>query len=120
LSEIYEILSPDSFLRPYIEEFETLARMYRIVKEAYEPGISVDREFTRKTAKLVQEHTKSGMIRSSLDTYEIDENTIKNAMIYGTVLASFNVEDFSLNKLSKVSKEEIEKRKEKIRESVIF
>jgi sugar/nucleoside kinase (ribokinase family) len=49
-----------------------------------------------------------------------DENTIKNAMIYGTVLASFNVEDFSLNKLSKVSKEEIEKRKEKIRESVIF
>ena len=49
-----------------------------------------------------------------------DENTIKNAMIYGTVLASFNVEDFSLNKLSKVSKEEIEKRKEKIKESVIF
>jgi len=77
LSEIYEILSPDAFLRPYIEEFETLARMCRIVKEAYEPGISVDREFTRKTAKLVQEHTKSGMIKSTLDIYEIDERTIK-------------------------------------------
>ncbi|OQX71623.1 MAG: sugar kinase [Candidatus Cloacimonas sp. 4484_275] len=49
-----------------------------------------------------------------------NEKTIKNAMIYGTILASFDVEDFSLNKLSKVSSEEIEFRKEKIRQSVIF
>ncbi|MDO9538373.1 MAG: HsdR family type I site-specific deoxyribonuclease, partial [Thermoplasmata archaeon] len=77
LAEIYEILSPDAFLRPYILDIETLARMYRILKEAYEPGISIDKEFTRKTAKLVQEHTKSGAIKSSLEIYEIDENTIR-------------------------------------------
>jgi type I restriction enzyme R subunit len=77
LSDIYEILSPDAFLRPFIEEFETLARIFRIVKEAYEPGISIDKEFTRKTAQLVQEYTKSGMIKSSLDIYEIDEKTVK-------------------------------------------
>ncbi|MEM3626330.1 MAG: type I restriction endonuclease subunit R [Candidatus Micrarchaeaceae archaeon] len=77
LSDMYNILSPDAFLRPYIDELETLARMYRIVKEAYESGISIDKEFTRKTAQLVQEHTKSGAIKSSLEIYEIDEETVK-------------------------------------------
>ncbi|MEM3333729.1 MAG: type I restriction endonuclease subunit R [Thermoplasmata archaeon] len=77
LSDMYDILSPDAFLRPYIDELETLARMYRIVKEAYESGISIDKEFSRKTAQLVQEHTKSGAIKSSLEIYEIDEETVK-------------------------------------------
>jgi len=77
LADIYEILSPDAFLRSYIEEMETLARMYRIVKEAYEPGISVDKEFTRKTAQLVQQYTKSGAIKPTLEIYEIDEKTIR-------------------------------------------
>ncbi len=77
LSDIYEILSPDAFLRPYIDDFDTLARMYRILKEAFEPGISVDREFARKTAALVREHTHSGKIKASLDVYEINEKTLK-------------------------------------------
>ncbi len=77
LSDIYEILSPDAFLRPYIDDYETLARMYRILRESYERGISINKEFTRKTAKLVQEYTKSSKIESTLDVYEIDENTLK-------------------------------------------
>nr|QNO46166.1 hypothetical protein LJAJCFKK_00017 [Methanosarcinales archaeon ANME-2c ERB4] len=77
VSDIYDILSPDAFLRPYLEDIETLAKMCRILKEAYEPGIFIDREFSRKTAKLVQEHTKSSKIRSSLDLYEINEDTLK-------------------------------------------
>ena len=77
LEELYEILSPDAFLRPYIEDFDTLARMYRILKENFERGVLVDRDFTRKTAKLVQEHTKSGKIKSALEVYEINETTLK-------------------------------------------
>lgn len=77
LSDIYEILSPDAFLRSYIESFDTIARIYKILKEAYEPGIITDKEFARKTAKLVQEHTKSGVIKSTIDIYEIDEHTLK-------------------------------------------
>jgi len=77
LSDIYEILSPDAFLRPYIEDYETLARIYRILRENYEIGIVIGKEFTRKTAKLVQEHTKSGKIKPTLDVYEIDENTLQ-------------------------------------------
>ena len=78
LSDMYEIISPDAFLRPYIDDYDTLSRMSRILKEAYEPSLLVDKEFARKTAKLVQEHTKVGKIKSKLDIYEINEETVKN------------------------------------------
>ena len=77
ISNIYEIVSPDAFLRPYISDYDTLSRMFKIVREAYEPKLLVDKEFSRKTAKLVQEHTKSGKIKSSLDIYEINAQTLK-------------------------------------------
>jgi type I restriction enzyme R subunit len=77
LSDIYDILSPDSFLRPYLEDFETLARMYRILREAYEAGILIDQEFSKKTAELVQKHTKSGQIKATLEIYQINEDTLK-------------------------------------------
>lgn len=76
-STIYDILSPDSFLRPYLEDIETLARMYRILREAYEPGIKVDKDFSRKTAQLVQKHTKGGAIKKTLEVYEINEDTLR-------------------------------------------
>jgi len=77
ISVIYDILSPDPFLRPYLEDIETLVRMYKILKEAYQQGVSIYKEFSRKTAKLVQEHTKSGKIKSTLDIYEINEDTLR-------------------------------------------
>ncbi len=77
IADIYEILSPDSFLRPYLEDYEILLRMYRILKEAYDPGVTIDREFSKKTSGLVQQHTSAGIIKSSLDIYEINEDTIK-------------------------------------------
>jgi type I restriction enzyme R subunit len=75
--DIYEIISPDGFLRPYLTDYETLARMYRILREAYEPGIAVDREFARKTARLVQEQTQSGAVKPALEVYEINEDTLR-------------------------------------------
>jgi type I restriction enzyme R subunit len=77
LSAIYEIISPDAFLRPYVDDYETLSRMYKSLIENYERGIPIDREFTRKTAMLVQEHTRSGVIGPTLDIYEIDEETLR-------------------------------------------
>ena len=77
LSNLYEILSPDAFLRPYLENYDTLSRMYRILKEAYEPGVVIDRELARKTASLVQEHTRSGKIKASLEVYEINEDLLR-------------------------------------------
>jgi len=77
LESIYEIISPDAFLRPYINDFEALTEIYKLLKEAYGTQILVDREFMRKTAELVKQHTKSGEIKLTLDVYEINEETLK-------------------------------------------
>ncbi|SCG85972.1 type I restriction endonuclease subunit R [Methanobacterium congolense] len=76
LSEIYEIISPDKFLRNYIEDYETLAGMYKILREAYE-SIEIEKELLRKTANLVQKYTKSSNITSTLDIYEINDKTLE-------------------------------------------
>ena len=62
LQDIYEILSPDPFLRPFLADFNELLRMFHLVRAAYERGQPVDKEFLRKTAKLVQKHTETGTI----------------------------------------------------------
>ena len=77
LAAIYEIISPDAFLRDYIEDYETLSRMYRILRENYDRTIDIDKDFTRKTIELVKKHTKSGNIQPTLEIFEIDENTLE-------------------------------------------
>jgi type I restriction enzyme R subunit len=77
IESIYEIISPDAFLRPYINDFETLTEIYKLLKEAYGGQILVDREFMRKTAELVKQHIKSGEVKLNLDVYEINEKTLK-------------------------------------------
>lgn len=76
LSEIYEIISPDGFLRPFLADYDQLARMYRLLRAAYD-SVFVDHDLTRKTARLVQEHTHSGAIQDSLDVYEINDSLLE-------------------------------------------
>ena len=76
LADLYEIISPDAFLYPYIQDYDQLSRMYRLLRAAYE-SVFVDRELTRKTAKLVQQHTYSGTIQDTLEVYEINENLLE-------------------------------------------
>ena len=71
LQDIYEILSPDPFLRPFLEDYERLVEMYRLVRSAYEPHVPVDKSFLRKTAEIVQQHTLTSQIREPQATYEI-------------------------------------------------
>ena len=47
-----------------------------------------------------------------------EETTIKNAMIYGTVTASFNVESFSIDRLREISMKDILARKEIMERSI--
>jgi len=77
LEDLYEVLSPDAFLRPYLEDYETVSRMVRLLREAYEPGVSVDREFQRKTEALVRERTEAGPIQDTLEVYEINERLLE-------------------------------------------
>ena len=71
LEEVYEILSPDPFLRPFLEDYQALVAMYRLLRSAYEPHIPVDKSFLRKTAEIVQKHTTTSAVHEPAETYEI-------------------------------------------------
>ncbi len=51
---------------------------------------------------------------------ELDEMTLRRAMGYGTVLASFNVEDFGTERVARLSREEIDERFDQLREMTRF
>ena len=40
----------------------------------------------------------------------LDDETLRKAVIYGSVMASFNVEDFSLNRMKRLKHSEIQER----------
>jgi sugar/nucleoside kinase (ribokinase family) len=50
----------------------------------------------------------------------LDEATLRRAIVYGSVMASFTVEDFSLNRLKRLKESEISQRFESFQELVRF
>ena len=74
--ELYEIISPDPFLRPYLKDYGELTGMYRLVRANYERGIPVDKSFLRKTAKLVQEYAVTTGIEEPGKVQRLDADTL--------------------------------------------
>ena len=74
---LYEIISPDKFLRPYIDDYATLSAIYKVVRNAYARRIQVDREFQRKTNNLIQEKIGIAKLEESNELFEINEKTIE-------------------------------------------
>jgi type I restriction enzyme R subunit len=76
LQDLYEMISPDVFLREFMADYHRVADMYATLRSAYESGPFVDQELARKTARLVQEQTQAGVIRESVKVYEINVQTL--------------------------------------------
>ncbi|MGH2506988.1 MAG: hypothetical protein ACRDHZ_06195 [Ktedonobacteraceae bacterium] len=62
LQNLYEVLSPDAFLRPYLEDYEALAELYAFVRSELDL-VSADKELTRKTRELLRLHTMSSPLQ---------------------------------------------------------
>ncbi len=77
LEELYEILSPDAFLRQFLEDYGLLTEMYRLLRANYERGVAVDRGCLRKTARLVQKHTDTGAIQAPEKVHKLDAKTLE-------------------------------------------
>jgi len=73
---LYEIISPDAFLRPYINSYTTLSSMYQVVRNAYAKTMHIDREFQKKTAELVQTHIQSSPVKLGTELVKLDEKGI--------------------------------------------
>jgi type I restriction enzyme R subunit len=77
LEELFEILSPDPFLRDYLDDYEKLTRIYQLLRAAYEPSVPVDRGFLRKTADLVKKHTITPVIFEPKDEHDLTPETLE-------------------------------------------
>ena len=76
LEDLYEILSPDPFLREFVDDYQKLADLYALLRSAYDNRGITDRELARKTAYLVQEHTVSGAIHDVVSVYEVNPQAL--------------------------------------------
>ena len=77
LQNLYNILSPDTFLHPFIEDYQTLAILYRLIRNFYSNRTYVDKELTAKTQQLLQAHTEGDLFGLPDAVYELNETTLK-------------------------------------------
>lgn len=97
---IYEILSPDPFLRPYLADYQELVRIYRLVREAFEPHGIRDRDFLHKTAEIVRKHTTTPGVKELGPVYALDSTalekiaqreTSETVRVFNLIKAFFNL-----------------------------
>jgi type I restriction enzyme R subunit len=56
LQSLYDVLSPDAFLRPYMDDYLALCELYTLIRNAFNVR-DVDRELTAKTRELLRTHS---------------------------------------------------------------
>ena len=74
---LYEIISPDAFLRPFIDNYGTLSAIIQVVRKAYAKLVMVDREFQRKTDQLVREQVGSSGVDDIGELIKINAETVE-------------------------------------------
>jgi type I restriction enzyme R subunit len=74
---LYEIISPDKFLRPYIDPYSSFSSIYQIVRNAFAKRIQVDRAFLRKTNELVQKKVAGTYPEFNNEFFEINEQSVR-------------------------------------------
>lgn len=77
VERLYEILSPSSELRDYIEPFARLAALYEIVRNAFEVKTSLYADVAKKTERLVREKAATFGFNNTTAVVEINEKTLK-------------------------------------------
>ena len=77
LQSIYEILSPDPFLRPFMEEYKAIVRLYSTIRAAYNTNPYIDLELTAKTKELVRHNVKIGELEMPGTIYELNAQQLE-------------------------------------------
>jgi type I restriction enzyme R subunit len=62
LQNLYEVLSPDAFLRPYMDDYLALAELYAFIREAFSDRVYLDKELTAKTKGLLHQYTTTNKL----------------------------------------------------------
>ena len=74
---LHNILSPDAFLHEFLDDYQALASLYGLIRNAYADRSYVDKELTTKTRELLQAHTEGNLFELPDAVYELNETTLK-------------------------------------------
>ena len=96
VQSLYDIISPDAFLRPYLDDYQALAELYRFIRQAYSDRVYVDKELTAKTQNLLRQHTLSGQLELPGQIYEIGPRELA---VLKESQASYTTKVLNLSKL---------------------
>ena len=77
VQNLYDILSPDAFLHEFIADYQALATLYGLIRNAHSDLPYVDKELTAKTRELLQTHTESNLFELPDAIYELGTDTLK-------------------------------------------
>jgi type I restriction enzyme R subunit len=77
IETLYEIISPDAFLRPHIDPYAKLSVLYNLLRSAYGKQVSLVKDLMRKTEALVREHATADGFTGALPLVSIDEDALK-------------------------------------------
>jgi type I restriction enzyme R subunit len=77
LETLYEIISPDAFLRPHIEPYAKLSVLYNLLRSAYGKQVSLVKDLMRKTEALVRECATADGFAGALPLVTVDEEALK-------------------------------------------
>lgn len=77
LEELHEVISPDPFMRPFLEAYGELATLYELVRSSYDRGLIIDKSFLRKTASLVRQHTSTTEIQAPTKLQKLDSQMLQ-------------------------------------------
>lgn len=89
LQAAYEILSPDPFLRPYLDDYALITQIYLIVYNNYDPRAHkrrIEYQILKKTDRLIRENVSVSGYLTELPLYPITRDIAK-------VIAADNVSD---------------------------
>jgi type I restriction enzyme, R subunit len=77
LERLYEVISPDAFLRDHLEDYLLLAQIHRILRSAFGRRTMLVKDLMKKTELLVRENIGVEGLAEALPTRDIDEEALR-------------------------------------------
>lgn len=76
LEVLYEIISPDVFLREHLDNYRNLSILYQIVRNAFGKRVAQYAEIAKKTESLVRERVTAYGLTNTMPVVKINEQTL--------------------------------------------
>ncbi len=78
LQKNFELLSPDPFLRDYLDDYLILSGIFKIIKKHFiSEKTKLKRELFNKTVKLIKKYAETKGLEKTLPIYPINEQVLK-------------------------------------------